>query len=278
MTIPSLEGNWHYQMRGNARIYLLDVADKNKPDAGPIGQLLVERVETKSFDETGQLQKADLQIFHEVVWWWEGELPRVNESFRASYVRYGVTGEETVSLTGRDGLPGTVFLDPESIRGQRIGTYLMNEIVSWAQQWPDAEVQLISLYEGQANDHNRDRRNRFYEQFGLLFEYSDAGHRAGTLQALRVRELNTVDAWEQNIQERDIRDGLREQRRENDRLMLERTGRVFALENLQRELSRAQRYPFVWALTQFWGERRSTISAWALGLLAAGALWLRFKS
>lgn len=52
---------------------------------------------------------------------------------------------------------GELFLDPDELRGQRIGTYLMNEIVTWAQQWPEAPVRqqaekiAITTYSGLFN-------------------------------------------------------------------------------------------------------------------------------
>lgn len=38
-----------------------------------------------------------------------------------------------------------VYLDPESIRGNHLGTYFMNEIVKWAQQFDNSSICQITL-------------------------------------------------------------------------------------------------------------------------------------
>lgn len=49
----------------------------------------------------------------------------------------------------------------------------MNEIVEWVQHWPEESVDGIKLLARQAKDDNKARRNWFYEQFGLVFDYID---------------------------------------------------------------------------------------------------------
>ncbi|RBH51717.1 hypothetical protein C3F00_033385, partial [Pseudomonas sp. MWU13-2860] len=169
MTLPSLDGHWHRGKRGDTRIYLLDVFDRQQPDAGPIAQLLVEQVENSVSDgRGGPPLEVGLQLFYEVVWRHDFRGPAGKGHFQASY-RRGFGGEEIISLTGSRGASGTVFLDPEPMRGQRIGTYLMNEVVNWAQRWPEADVHPIRLNSNQGYEENRARRNRFYEQFGIVF-------------------------------------------------------------------------------------------------------------
>lgn len=54
---------------------------------------------------------------------------------------------------------GAVFLDLPGLDGQRIGTYLMNEIVQWVQQSPETTVNSIELLVGQAHGDNKAWRN-----------------------------------------------------------------------------------------------------------------------
>lgn len=56
---------------------------------------------------------------------------------------------------------------------------MMNEIVKWAKQWPEANILKITLGEGDAYDENMERRNRFYEQFGIEFNYHDESRKTG---------------------------------------------------------------------------------------------------
>ena len=61
----------------------------------------------------------------------------------------------SVSLTSTSMSKGAVFLDLPGLDGQRIGTYLMNEIVQWVQQWPETTVNSIELLAGQAHGDNK---------------------------------------------------------------------------------------------------------------------------
>src|SRR5690606_42007148 len=67
---------------------------------------------------------------------------------------------------------GGVFLDLPGLAGQRIGTYLMNEIVRWVQQWPSATVASIKLDAGQARseEHTSELQSRENLVCRLLLE------------------------------------------------------------------------------------------------------------
>ncbi len=79
--------------------------------------------------------------------------------------------DNAISLTSSGALSeGAIFLNlPTKFEGQHIGTYMLNEIVLLAKQWQGAKVDSIKLISGQAHGDNKERRNRFYEQFGLEF-------------------------------------------------------------------------------------------------------------
>lgn len=68
---------------------------------------------------------------------------------------------------------GFVVIDHTKLRGIGLGTYLFTQVVLWAKQVaPDGDVQAICLRSHQArNEENMKRRNRFYEAFGLRFDY-----------------------------------------------------------------------------------------------------------
>src|SRR5205085_300868 len=154
----------------------------------PIATLFVQREESYRYDADGQVYEASVCLSYQTIEPKHSLRSRVSGSFDGSYSRCSFReGEASVSL-----VKGALFLDPQGLRGQRIGAYLMNEIVTWAQQWPEAVVAPIKLRSGQAEEENRTRRNRFYERFGLVFGYSDPEHREGVSAPLPVRELKSV--------------------------------------------------------------------------------------
>lgn len=89
---------------------------------------------------------------------------------------------------------GYVMLDDIGVVGDRLGTYLMNRIVGWAQHWPDADVWPIKLDAGHAKGENKERRNHFYEQFGIRFDFDNPSTReCGRSHPMKVHELVQVD-------------------------------------------------------------------------------------
>lgn len=143
-----------------------------------------------------------------------------------------------VSLTG-----GGLFLDvDDNWKGQRIGTYLMNKIIEWAKQWPDARVVTIRLLDGQATPDNKERRNRFYQRFGIEFDFSDDQGISGSSRPMRVSDLKLVTSWKENITEIDTLAYIKEQKISLANLQSN-------YENSQRQLKtlyEAQRHPFKW--------------------------------
>ncbi len=57
------------------------------------------------------------------------------------------------------------------LRGLHIGTWCQNQVMHWLQEQPSGRTRRFSLAEIDAGDANRERRNRFYEQFGSRFEW-----------------------------------------------------------------------------------------------------------
>ncbi|GAA6135179.1 hypothetical protein NBRC116188_19690 [Oceaniserpentilla sp. 4NH20-0058] len=101
-----------------------------------------------------------------------------------------------VSLTG-----GDVMIQDSSLRGHRIGTYIMNEIVSWSKKWPDTLVKSIRVSPVDAKtDETRYRRNRFYEQFGIPFQYTSVEKRQGSSIPIKTKKLSNISTWKSNIE------------------------------------------------------------------------------
>lgn len=74
----------------------------------------------------------------------------------------------TVKLTN-----GGVQINSGDLRGIHIGSYMFNKIVAWAKEEVDSSygVITISLSRTDAEPDNLDRRNKFYENFGIRFVY-----------------------------------------------------------------------------------------------------------
>ncbi|KGU52527.1 hypothetical protein NY98_12375 [Xanthomonas citri pv. fuscans] len=88
---------------------------------------------------------------------------------------------------------GNMLLDDDA-RGLRIGSYLHNEVVRWAKEVGlPGRIATFSLVQQDAGTaEERDRRNRFYEQFGYEFDWQDPingiEHASG-----RLKDSITID-------------------------------------------------------------------------------------
>jgi len=101
----------------------------------------------------------------------------------------------------------------EPWRGLRIGTYLMNYLVSWAREnYPGYIAAGIRLGSIQANTETaKEIRNRFYDRFGFKFVWADDDHKEGILVGdLRVSDLNTTDKWMEKIERFELANALQE--------------------------------------------------------------------
>lgn len=94
---------------------------------------------------------------------------------------------------------GYFFIDPDELRGNMIGTFLLNRMVLWAKEHKGSMLDKIELLNNQAEDDNKDRRNRLYEQFGITFNYNEDDCLSGLSNDFSVDDLNTVDAWKDHI-------------------------------------------------------------------------------
>jgi len=177
------------------RVLVLEVRPREKPQDDPVAWIVVERHEERSM-HNGRLVSASLALLYRVISPADGRA-MARSRFEACYSHYF----NTVNLISSSTSGGAIFLDLPGLEGQRIGTYLMNKIVQWAKQWPDADVQTIYLKAGQATDDNKARRNRFYEQFGITFDWADESQEAGASKATKAGHLASSNTWAQNIKE-----------------------------------------------------------------------------
>lgn len=250
MTLPSFDTPWSPKQRIAPRIYALEVSDHRRSDKPVAAIILVERCESVERDRAGHLQQAALRLhFRRLRPSDERNHFDRRPVFSACYKPFTPDGPLMV-LTSGSVSSGAVFLDMPGLEGLRIGTYLMNEIVLWAKQWPDANVRPVSLLASQAQDENRERRNRFYEQFGLKFDYFDDGRRAGQSRPMQAGALVPTEAWRENLRIIPIDELIGEMLTENKRLTRDLLSHTRALKDLREEHQWATQHPIRWASRQ----------------------------
>lgn len=182
-------------------IYVLEVTPRQDPEGEPLAHLLIERKEEyKKRCDTGKVIEAKFSLY----WSLLCERDKRHGAYRKSGdLQGGYSGIcGWLSLTSHLGASGIFFLDLPGLEGNRIGTYLFNQVVLWAKQWPEVSVNSIRLNRNQGKDpDNKERRNRLYEQFNLSFEYTDETRESGHSVKIPAGELTSVDTWKSNIRE-----------------------------------------------------------------------------
>lgn len=268
MSLPSLDYRFQGVERLCPRVLVLAVRSLDALDAEPIAHVLVERVETYiRHSKDSPLLGAKISLAYQTIGVRHGNFFDEKTCGGVFSAKYSPS-RSSVSLTS-----GAVFLDLPGLEGLHIGTYLMSEIIRWAQQWPDADVEQISLQAAQGtNVEERLRRNRFYEQFGIRFAYETDDRMAGHSLPTKVRDLiigEACAAWAQNIQELRFRDWSQSALRNlcDARSDLEACKR--ANREAYAELSTAWRSPFLWACRQ----RKAMLLVFGVFLLLGIATW-----
>ena len=261
--LPSLDDRFVEGRRSKPRIVVLEVRDTKRVDGRVIAPIMVERDEQIEWADDGSIWKARISLSYRLLG---------TEVFACSG-----QGEFEGCYSGRDNRVslttgssvwehGFVTLDLPRLNGQRIGSYLMNEIVCWAQRWSEADVNTIQLLAGQAHGSNTARRNRFYERFGFEFDYEDSGHRAGESRPIKVSDLRQVDSWKVNISERNVMDCLNGALEEALAANSESEGLRRTVNELVGERLMFEAHPLWWA-TKLTCRRRA---GWLLGALIVG--------
>lgn len=254
----------------SSAVFILEVRPRENPDEEPIAWVLVEKEENVSFHEVdGSLVSAEITLRYWIIGNSQLKGFGADGRFAGNMSHYG----GTVSLTG-----GGVFLDPEYMRGLRVGTFLMNEIVRWAKNWPGRKVDRITLNKDMGTPTNKERRNRFYEQFGIEFEYSDSDQRGGVSKPMTTDTLQSVESWKQNIIVHEVRGYLENMFKVQKRAELDAKQLSFQNENLQRRLKPAQDHPIRWMCGIIWYRHIQNWLIYGVVLLAlASALYWNFS-
>lgn len=199
------EGRLSAGRRLKPRLQVLEIYDREreKEVGEPIAHLLLEREETSRLDERdGSVFEAQITLRYQRILG-SSDHRRQSTYQSGSFVGVYKKLHGRLSLTSGEVYGGGgVFLNLDGLDGHRIATYMMNEIVTWAKQWPEAEVKTITLNADDAWPGNKQRRNRLYEQFNIAFDYDQhSDHGSGQSRSMHAGALTSVDTWTRNIVE-----------------------------------------------------------------------------
>jgi GNAT superfamily N-acetyltransferase len=244
--LPSINPQWKDSVRLPPRVYILEALHTDRPDGPPSDALIVERVETVCLCKDGTAADAQIRISFQRLNSAGARGPNECGFFDGRYVRG--FGEEPADLS----LTGGAVEVPYPLRGKGIGTYFMNEVVTWGKQWPDAEVRQIKLSPRDGTPENKDRRNRFYEQFGLKLIFSDPEHRGGRSSVIKSADLNTVDSWMTRVRTRTVDEFISDLLQQTDALKRETSSQSGRIEHLRGRIDAAEKRPVRWAARQLW--------------------------
>ncbi|MEQ9924936.1 GNAT family N-acetyltransferase [Pectobacterium brasiliense] len=143
---------------------------------------------------------------------------------------------ETISLTC-----GSLGIWHKNYKGNRLGRWLFNEIVTWAKQWPNADVNSIRLGPKDATEDNLERRNKMYTGAGLEFDDDDNENRTGRSREMKASKLIVLSSWKKenggNIVIQNIDDYINELIKENESLKREMENKKLRINSLNQKLT-----------------------------------------
>ncbi|WP_157130029.1 hypothetical protein [Achromobacter ruhlandii] len=265
---PSLIFPWNDGAKSLPPVYVLEVRDKHKPEGLPIRWILVERTETRSVGHDGKLIRARIRMAFQPLRV-DGSLYLEDGGFFAGSYSPGVAGRPSdLSITAEDIYGGNVMIKSAALRGNRIGSHLMNEIVEWAMKWPDASVMPIMVAAVDAGPDNRERRNKFYGNFGITFPPCDGPLIEGRSLPMLAAQLTPHRTWEQNIVVKDIPSYIDELRKQVWSLKVENSKNASHVKHLEGVIEKAEDAPLRWA----WGHLATRAAGLVLWLLGIGFL------
>jgi hypothetical protein len=269
MSLPSFSNKPIGNFIQKPQILVLAVRPRGNPTADPITWLLVERDEKTYMDDTDPFYRASIKLSYQQL------LPRHSRhsytggSFEGGYSK--ISGR--VSLTSSSVSIGSVILHQQELQGNRIGSYLMNEIVTWAKQWPTATVDRISLSDVDATVENKDRRNKFYAQFNIKFDYNgDPEMKTGRSIEMPASELTPVNTWAENITEFEVPDYIADILQTQEQSTLKQKNQERQVKHLLEQKKSAESKPIQWALRQILGNHIGIVVFFALVTLFAAAV------
>lgn len=247
VTLPSFETSSNEDRTSKKpRIQVIEVRDKENPDGEAIAWLAVEREEKYlKLPKENILVNASISIHYKKI---DSDKYKYSRKVQYSFDGRYESHFNSVSLTGGAMLAFTIG----ELMGQRIGTYLFNEVVVWAKQWPEAQVHTIKLLSTQAYDENKERRNRFYERFGIAFDYTSPSREEGKSRPMKVSELKLVDSWKKNIKEHHLLHYLSYLLNSERDAISKMVQYQRANLRLQNELNKTNEKPLRWALKRIW--------------------------
>lgn len=219
--------------------------------------LLVNREEHHSIRE-GKLLRARITFHYQVISPRSVGSSNQGGEFSASYDCGFVRDDPWVRLTSASvDTGGYCVVDPGWLAGRGVGTYFMNLIVQWVQQWPDAGVMPIRLLASDASGVNRKRRNRFYEQFGISFNYDCEGKKSGSSCPMKVGELSPLsverlESLANKVIQKPLDAHMSEKAQEIQLLEMEVWGLKNQVKQGYAQMERASRAPFLWAAATRW--------------------------
>ncbi|WP_176026117.1 hypothetical protein [Robbsia andropogonis] len=271
--LPSVEPHYSNGRRVKPNVYVLAVRHPKKPEKGVVARLLVERIEHVARYADGGISEVSFKIAYRVI----GARP--DDFFsRGNFLGGYSTFDNRVSITSTQVWnDGGVFMDIPYMKGHRIGTYMMNEVVTWAKQWPSASVKNVKLLESDAYPENKARRNWFYEQFGLRFTYDQPEKRSGISLDMLAEHLSPVDAWKKNITEELIFDCIGNAHRNLMEKVAEADALQSRLNRIERSYDNAVRAPFLWAIAKTYEKRGTVLVIGFVMLVASAAFFLTNK-
>jgi GNAT superfamily N-acetyltransferase len=246
MAGASFDSTWENGASVSPALQVLEVRNRKNPERPPMGFFLIERRERSRAADRYATADETINIVYREISADGYSRDTARGEFRGSYHAH----VNAVSITAGSLTGGMVVIDPPSLHGHGLGTYLMNEIVRWAKRWPNATVNTINLLEGQGHGENRERRNRFYEQFGLKFEYTSAERKAGISLPMLAQDLAQVDGWKRNISEHNLMKFLEDTLYRKTVAESDLVQRNKAVVELLAEQRRVRSKPLRWALLQ----------------------------
>lgn len=215
------------------RIQFLEFKTK---DAGHhVAWGLIERIENIFKDDiNGPIDRAELELYFLVL---KSDGEEYSGVFKAGYLRN--FGNPSVSLSSFNNSQGG-YIDTGGFKGHRLGTYLMSEVVRWANHWPEARVETITLLNVQATDENKERRNKFYDRLNIKFNFADKNMRCGESKPMLVSDLRIADSelWAGQIDQLDFFKIFLTQRQELSLLKLENQSYLDKIDDLENEIRR----------------------------------------
>ncbi|HDS8302150.1 TPA: GNAT family N-acetyltransferase [Proteus mirabilis] len=84
-----------------------------------------------------------------------------------------------------------IRIEYDEYKNLGIGTIIFNYIITWAKQFENTRVETIKLSD--VDRDNKNRRNHFYEKFGIIFNYQDEKLTGDSIFELNTSDLRVAD-------------------------------------------------------------------------------------